>query len=102
MGRLESVCEDSNGDGTCELTLVRYRYDDLGRMIRTDSHPTGNTGSSYILYAWQDDGDLDAMRHVFGNQTKDFAYDHNVNGELTAIYASDYLSTDANSAICLT
>lgn len=89
MGRLESVCEDANGDGTCEITLARYRYDDLGRMIRTDYQPTGNTGSSYILYAWQDDGDLDAMRHVFGSQTKDFAYDYNANGELTATYASD-------------
>lgn len=88
-GTHSSVREDANGDGTCEMTLARYRYDDLGRMIRTDYQPTGSTGSSYILYAWQDDGDLDAMRHVFGSQTKDFAYDYNANGELTATYASD-------------
>lgn len=45
--------------------------------------------TSSIYYAWEDDGDLDAMRHVFAGTVRDFAYDYNANGELTATYASD-------------
>jgi RHS repeat-associated protein len=86
ISQLTGVCEDADGNGVCERTLASYSYDELGRIDRTS---LGNSATSNIYYAWQDDGDLDAMRHDFGGVIRDFAYGYNANGELNATYASD-------------
>mgnify|MGYP001604412431 CR=1 FL=1 len=86
ISRLVQVCEDSDGNGTCERVLSRYAYDDLGRPI---SARFGDNQSSSIYYSFEDDGDLAALRHDFGGTIRDFAHSYNANGELTASYASD-------------
>jgi RHS repeat-associated protein len=86
ISQLIGVCEDADGNGVCERTLASYGYDELGRIDRAS---LGNSATSNIYYAWQDDGDLDAIRHDFGGVIRDFAYGYNANGELNATYASD-------------
>ncbi|WP_394692396.1 RHS repeat-associated core domain-containing protein [Hyphobacterium sp.] len=87
-GRLTSVCEDADANGTCELTLAVYSYDTLGRRTRVDFFGGVGTGTSSIDYAFEADGDLVRLDHgmsIGGTATTvTFAHDYDEAGRLTA------------------
>ena len=91
FGELESVCEDADGDGSCERVLSRYSYDRLGNLVSVDYGDNASAPVSSMSMAYEVDGDFARLDHRFSgesaaNRDVSFRYAYNAAGELVSEY----------------
>lgn len=84
-GRVSQVCEDADGNGSCEQVLAAYAYDRLGRRTGASYHGAFGSGSSVIGYYYEPDSDLVRLEHQFASDTDvTFTHAYDRSGRLTA------------------
>lgn len=94
-GRLIEVCEDADGNGTCELILAAYEYDRLGRRVQTWFGGTDAASASSSVAAYYEiDSDLARLEHGFDLNTASerwvtFAHNYDGAGRLTATHVDE-------------
>jgi RHS repeat-associated protein len=94
-GRLVSVCEDADGNGSCNQTLAAWEYDRLGRRIQAwYGGDDASSASSATAFYYEVDSDLARLEHEFelgqsGERTVTFSHSYDAAGRLSATHVDE-------------
>tara|TARA_R110002073_G_scaffold69054_6_gene171334 strand:- start:31362 stop:38216 length:6855 start_codon:yes stop_codon:yes gene_type:complete len=89
FNELFEVCEDADGNGTCERVLTRYTYDRLGNLTAIDSGNSASVPVSSMDMVYEIDGDFARLDHYFSGEATahrnvSFRYGYDGAGQLIA------------------
>jgi YD repeat-containing protein len=86
---LFEVCEDADGNGTCERVLTRYTHDRLGNLTAIDNGNSASLPVSSMDMVYEIDGDFARLDHYFSGESTahrnvSFRYGYDAAGQLIA------------------